>query len=51
VEIASVPDDIRGYGHVKDRSVEAAEKKLATLMARWGAPPAPAPRAPAMAAE
>ncbi|MBI1362076.1 MAG: indolepyruvate ferredoxin oxidoreductase family protein [Alphaproteobacteria bacterium] len=50
VEIASVPDDIRGYGHVKDRSVEAAEKKLAALLARWNAP-APAPRAPAMAAE
>jgi indolepyruvate ferredoxin oxidoreductase len=51
IEIASVPDDIRGYGHVKDRSVEAAEKKLASLMARWDAPSAPAPRAPAMAAE
>ena len=45
VEIVSLPDDIRGYGHVKDRSVEAAEKKLATLMARWNAPaPNPAPR-------
>jgi indolepyruvate ferredoxin oxidoreductase len=51
IEIASVPDDIRGYGHVKDRSLEAAERKLAGLMARWNAPSAPAPRAPAMAAE
>ena len=44
VEIASIPDDIRGYGHVKEKSVEAAEKKLATLMARWNAPSQPAPR-------
>jgi indolepyruvate ferredoxin oxidoreductase len=38
VEIASLPDEIRGYGHVKDKSVAAAEKKLAALMARWDAP-------------
>jgi indolepyruvate ferredoxin oxidoreductase len=45
VEIASLPDEIRGYGHVKDRSVEVAEKKLASLMARWNAPaPKPSPR-------
>jgi indolepyruvate ferredoxin oxidoreductase len=44
VEIASIPDEIRGYGHVKDRSVEAAEKSLAALMARWSAPANPAPR-------
>ncbi len=50
VEIASIPDEIRGYGHVKERSVEAAEKKLAALLERWRAP-APAPRAPMMAAE
>jgi indolepyruvate ferredoxin oxidoreductase len=41
VEIASLPDDIRGYGHVKERAVEVAEKKLASLMARWNAGPAP----------
>jgi indolepyruvate ferredoxin oxidoreductase len=44
VEIANLPDEIRGYGHVKDRSVEVVEKKLATLMARWNAPANPAPR-------
>jgi indolepyruvate ferredoxin oxidoreductase len=45
IEIASIPDDIRGYGHVKDKSVEKAEKKLAGLMAKWNAPaPNPAPR-------
>ena len=41
VEIASLPDDIRGYGHVKEKAVEAAEKKLAALMAKWNAPAAP----------
>jgi indolepyruvate ferredoxin oxidoreductase len=41
VEIATIPDDIRGYGHVKERAVVAAEKKLAALMARWNAGPAP----------
>jgi len=41
VEIASIPDDIRGYGHVKEKSVHAAEAKLATLMAKWNAPVAP----------
>ncbi len=49
VEIATLPDDIRGYGHVKERAVEKAEKRLASLMARWNAP-APAPRTPAMQA-
>ncbi|MEZ5938838.1 MAG: indolepyruvate ferredoxin oxidoreductase family protein [Hyphomonadaceae bacterium] len=57
VEIASVPDEIRGYGHVKERAVEAAERKLADLMARWnsgggaGAPGGPARPQPALAAE
>jgi indolepyruvate ferredoxin oxidoreductase len=48
IEIASVPDEIRGYGHVKEKSVAVAEKVLAGLLARWTAP-APAPR-PYMAA-
>ena len=48
VEIASLPDEIRGYGHVKDKSVGLAEKRLAMLMARWSSP---APRTPMMAAE
>jgi indolepyruvate ferredoxin oxidoreductase len=53
VEIAAVPDDIRGYGHVKDRSVQAAESRLAGLMARWSSPSSPMPerRAPLVAAE
>jgi indolepyruvate ferredoxin oxidoreductase len=49
VEIASIPDEIRGYGHVKDMSVEAAVRRLAGLLARWNAP-APAPRTPELAA-
>jgi indolepyruvate ferredoxin oxidoreductase len=48
VEIASLPDEIRGYGHVKDKSVHVAEQRLASLMARWQTP---SPRTPAMAAE
>ena len=32
--IASMPDEIRGFGHVKEASVKAAEAKLASLMAQ-----------------
>jgi indolepyruvate ferredoxin oxidoreductase len=45
IEIASIPDDIRGFGHVKERSVEAAEQRLSGLMARWEAASRPAPQA------
>ncbi len=51
VEIASLPDEIRGYGHVKEKSVDLAEKRLTILMAKWSAGSAPAPRTPMMAAE
>ena len=37
VEIASVPEAIRGYGHVKARAVEEAEAEKATLLERWRA--------------
>jgi len=37
VEVASLPEAIRGYGHVKAKSVEAARRKHAELMARYGA--------------
>ena len=41
VEIASIPEDIRGYGHVKERHLAAARTKWQALMARWdGAPEA-----------
>jgi len=37
VEIASLPDRIRGFGHVKARSIEEAERREAELLARFGA--------------
>ena len=37
VEIASVPETIRGYGHVKARAVETAESEKAALLKRWRA--------------
>lgn len=38
VEIAQIPSRIRGFGHVKERHWEDAERHLAELMARWNAP-------------
>src|SRR5690606_6251727 len=38
VEIASIPEGIRGYGHVKERHLEAARAKRAQLLAQWQAP-------------
>ena len=35
VEIARIPEDIRGYGHVKDRHLAAARAKWAALMTAW----------------
>ena len=37
VEIARIPEDIRGYGHVKERHLAAARPKWAALMAGWRA--------------
>ena len=37
VEVASVPELIRGYGHVKARAVAEAEAEKATLLERWRA--------------
>ena len=34
-EIARVPEEIRGYGHVKDRHLATARPKWAALMAEW----------------
>jgi indolepyruvate ferredoxin oxidoreductase len=36
VELASLPEAIRGFGHVKAKSVEAARRKHAELMGRYG---------------
>ncbi|MFO1399452.1 MAG: indolepyruvate ferredoxin oxidoreductase family protein [Burkholderiales bacterium] len=38
VEIAALPATIRGYGHVKQRNVEAARAREAVLLARLRAP-------------
>ncbi|AKU22956.1 indolepyruvate ferredoxin oxidoreductase family protein [Massilia sp. NR 4-1] len=45
VAIARIPEDIRGYGHVKERHLKAAKQKEASLVASFNAPPA-APAVP-----
>ncbi|MCC2955188.1 indolepyruvate ferredoxin oxidoreductase family protein [Massilia sp. IC2-477] len=45
VAIASIPEDIRGYGHVKERHLKAAKQKEAALVAAFHQPSASAPRA------
>ncbi len=45
VALASLPEKIRGYGHVKERHLVAAEKERVELLARFDAPPAGAPLA------
>ncbi|MFN5046685.1 indolepyruvate ferredoxin oxidoreductase family protein [Roseateles sp.] len=35
LDIARIPEEIRGYGHVKERHVHAARAKWQDLMARW----------------
>ncbi len=47
VEIASVPDRIRGYGHVKDRHLVEARALEASLLARWRGEPAAVQAKPA----
>ncbi len=47
VALASIPEKIRGYGHVKVRHLAAAKAEEADLLARFKAPP----QAPAQAAE
>jgi indolepyruvate ferredoxin oxidoreductase len=37
LDIAKLPEDIRGYGHVKERHVHAAKAKWAELTQRWQA--------------
>ena len=36
-EIARIPEEIRGYGHVKERHLKAARPKWDALMQRWRA--------------
>lgn len=35
VEIARIPEEIRGYGHVKERHLATARPKWASLMKQW----------------
>jgi indolepyruvate ferredoxin oxidoreductase len=37
VQIASLPEEIRGFGHIKKRNLEAARRKRAELLARFDA--------------
>jgi len=37
VAIASIPEDIRGFGHVKERNLQAAKRKEAELLAAFHA--------------
>jgi indolepyruvate ferredoxin oxidoreductase len=51
VELARIPEEIRGYGHVKARHLDAAKAKEAELLARFrSATPGPAAAAPVSAA-
>ncbi len=45
VALAGLPEKIRGYGHVKERHLAAAEKERTELLARFDAPPAGTPLA------
>ncbi len=38
VEIASLPEHVRGYGHVKESSIEKVEKERERLLAQWHEP-------------
>ncbi|RZM04479.1 MAG: indolepyruvate ferredoxin oxidoreductase family protein, partial [Variovorax sp.] len=35
MDIAALPDQIRGYGHVKERNLAATRTRWASLMAAW----------------
>jgi indolepyruvate ferredoxin oxidoreductase len=44
VELASIPEHIRGYGHVKEAHLKTAKTREAALLAAFRAPtPAPKP--------
>jgi len=40
LEIASLPEQIRGYGHVKERNLAAARTRWTELMGKWRNPQA-----------
>jgi indolepyruvate ferredoxin oxidoreductase len=43
VELASIPEHIRGYGHVKERHLKEAKAREATLLDRFRGAPRPLP--------
>jgi indolepyruvate ferredoxin oxidoreductase len=45
VEIARLPEKIKGYGHVKERNLVAARSQWQALMQQWRAPATTAPSA------
>jgi len=45
LEIARIPEQIKGFGHVKERHLHAARTQWDALMARWAQPPADQRRA------
>jgi indolepyruvate ferredoxin oxidoreductase len=49
VAIARIPEDIRGYGHVKERHLKAAKQKEASLLAAYHSASPATPKAPAAA--
>ena len=51
IAIARVPDDIRGFGHVKDAALQAAKVKEAELWSGWPEGKLPAPKTTLIAAE
>jgi indolepyruvate ferredoxin oxidoreductase len=40
LEIAALPEQIRGYGHVKERNLAAARTRWSELMTKWRNPQA-----------
>jgi indolepyruvate ferredoxin oxidoreductase len=42
VAIASIPDEIRGYGHIKLRTLKTAKANEADLLAAFRSPRSPA---------
>jgi indolepyruvate ferredoxin oxidoreductase len=38
LEIARIPEEIRGFGHVKERHLAAARPKWQRLLAQWRGP-------------
>ena len=38
VQIAGVPETMRGFGHVKDKNVKAAKEREASLIAAYKSP-------------